>query len=84
MTSIAPNPVVGDFVTFTITSSDQLLAAIHVFDLRGNEVLTTQRMMDPSVQNVVTLNIRSLAAGVYHVQISCGGQFIQKNFVVLR
>ncbi len=84
VTSISPNPVVGDFVTFTIASSDQLLASIRVFDLRGNEVLTSQQMMDPSVQNVVTLDVRSLAAGVYHTQISCGVQSIQKNFVVLR
>jgi hypothetical protein len=84
VTSVAPNPVSGNVVTFTISSSDQLPAFIRVFDLRGNEVLTTQSMMDPAMQNAVTLDIHSLSAGVYLTQISCGGQSVQKNFVVLR
>lgn len=84
VTSVAPNPVVGNDVTFTISSSDQLPAFIRVFDLRGNEVLSTRSMMDPAMPNAVTLNIHSLSAGVYLAQVSCGGQSVQKNFVVLR
>ncbi len=80
---VAPNPATGNDITFTITSSDQLPATIRVFDLRGINVLTSQSMMDPSAQNAVTLDIHSLAAGVYLAQISCGGQSVQKNFVVL-
>jgi hypothetical protein len=84
VSSPAPNPVVGDLVTFLLTSSIQLPATIRVFDLRGNQVLTSQSMMDPAVQNLVALDIHSLGAGVYLAQISCGGQYVQKNFVVLR
>ena len=84
VSSLAPNPVAGDQITFTIAASVQLPAFIHVFDLRGIEVMTIQAPIDPSIQNVVTLNIRSLSAGVYHAEISCGGQSVQRNFVVLR
>jgi hypothetical protein len=84
VTSVAPNPVAGDDVTFTISSSDQLPASIRVLDLRGNEVMKAQSMMDPAMQNAVTLDIHSLSAGVYLAQVSCGGQSVQKNFVVLR
>ncbi len=84
VTRIAPNPVSGNVVKFMITSSDQLPALIRLFDLRGNQVLSTQSMMDPGIQNIVSLDIHSLSAGVYFAQISCGGQSVQKNFVVLR
>jgi hypothetical protein len=84
VSSVAPNPTSGDAISFTIVSNDQLPASIHVFDLRGNEVLTSQLMMEPSIENVVKLDIHSLKAGVYHAQINCGRQSVQKNFVILR
>jgi hypothetical protein len=80
----SPNPAAGGHITFIITSNTQLPASIQVFDLRGNEVLATQSLLDPSVQTTVTLDVHTLSAGVYHAQISCGSQSVQKNFVVLR
>ncbi len=84
ISNASPNPVSGGSVSFVISSSVQSPASIRVFDLRGIVVLTEQPMMDPSAENVVTLDIHSLAAGVYRAQISCGRQVAEQNFVVLR
>jgi hypothetical protein len=82
--SIVPNPASGNLVTFNILSNAQLSATVRIFDLRGVEVLTSQAMMDPAMQNVVTLDIHSLPAGVFHAQVSCGRQLAESNFVILR
>ena len=39
VSSSVPNPVAGNQITFTITSSVQLPAFIRIYDLRGNDVL---------------------------------------------
>ncbi|MFI5201753.1 MAG: T9SS type A sorting domain-containing protein [Candidatus Kapaibacterium sp.] len=82
--NVSPNPASGNSVSVTISSSEERNASIRVFDLKGNEVLSSNAEVLPSDANPLTLDIHSLPAGVYHVLITSGVDVISRNLVILR
>jgi hypothetical protein len=69
---VYPNPA-HDVTTARITSQVTGTVKITVYDMNGRQVLVTQTVKSDDVVNK-TLNISSLASGMYTVQISIGNK----------
>ena len=69
---VYPNPA-HDVTTVKITSQVMGTVKITVYDMNGRQVLVAQTVKSDDVVNK-TLNISSLASGMYTVQITIGNQ----------
>jgi hypothetical protein len=69
---VYPNPA-HDVTTLSITSQVTGTVKIAIFDMNGRQVLAAQ-LEKPDVVATKTLNISSLASGMYTVQISIGNK----------
>ena len=79
---LSPNPVADDLqVVFTAAPSAQAL--LLVSDQMGKEVLK-QTVETVEGQNIVTLDVRQLQAGIYFLTIADGEKRQIERFVVIK
>lgn len=72
--SMFPNPV-KDVLMIDVITPDCAIQAVHIYDLKGIEVLLTSEVETPTI----AMNIETLCPGVYLVEVlSNKGKFIQK------
>lgn len=76
---IYPNPTRGKLYVNAGLSGE---AVIRLFDLLGAEVFETVRLLDENVP--VSLDLHTLPAGLYLIQVTAGGQSTVRKFNIAR
>ncbi len=76
---VSPNPAT-ELLTLKLRAPKQTNAYIRIFDLRGSEVMHFTKNINTS-QTMVPINISSLQAGLYIVQVNYGNEIKSIKFI---
>ncbi|MFO7638553.1 MAG: right-handed parallel beta-helix repeat-containing protein [bacterium] len=79
---ISPNPVIGGLVTLRCNLPNAEPAVVSVFDITGREVFRQSAIGNR--QSAIRLDLRSLSAGIYLVQLEADGFSATRKLVLHR
>ena len=80
--TISPNPMANGFATLRYSLPRPGPVSVSVYDALGRSVL--HHFITPSLHHSVSLDLRTLSAGVYLVRLDAGGSGSSQKFVIQR
>jgi hypothetical protein len=79
-----PNPIIGDHVSFDISSNTFSEITVKVFDLNGHEVSQMVNNRIPSASGTIDLDVKNLHAGIYRAVFSNASSQLERSFIIVR
>ena len=84
VTDASPNPVLGTFATFHVSTNTDSPILVQLFDLRGVQIQSFTTHGSSSDDTIIEVDTHRLMAGVYRATFRSEQSVVEKNLVVLR